>query len=43
MGDGSPLMSYFTQQLAPAVAEKIKTEVIKAAATGTNFNTIARV
>jgi SPP1 gp7 family putative phage head morphogenesis protein len=41
MGDGSPLMSYFTQQLAPAVAEKIKTEVIKAAATGTNFNTIA--
>ncbi len=42
IGDGSPLLEYFTDQLAPKVAEKIKDEVIKATATGTNFNTIAK-
>lgn len=42
MGDGSPLAEYFEQQLAPAVAEKIKTEVIKASALGTDFKTISK-
>lgn len=42
MGDGSPIMSYYEEQLAPAVAERIKREVIKAAAVGTDFATIAR-
>lgn len=42
MGNGSPLNSYFTKTLAPAVAEKIKSEVVKAAVTGTGFKTIAR-
>lgn len=42
MGDGSPLASYFEQQLAPLVAERIKSEVIKASAVGTNFNTISK-
>lgn len=42
MGDGSPLASYFEQQLAPLVAERIKSEVIKASAIGTDFKTIAK-
>lgn len=42
MGDGSPLAEYFEKNLAPLVAERIKTEVIKAAAVGTNFSTIAK-
>ena len=42
MGDGSPIIEYFEQQLAPLVAEKIKSEVIKAAAIGTDFKTIAK-
>lgn len=42
MGDGSPILEYFQQQLAPMVAEKIKSEVIKAAAIGTDFRTIAK-
>jgi len=41
MGDGSPLLEYYKTKLAPAVAEKIRSEVIRAAATGTNFSTIA--
>lgn len=42
MGDGSPIISYFEKQLAPLVAERIKSEVIKASAIGTNFKTIAK-
>jgi SPP1 gp7 family putative phage head morphogenesis protein len=42
VGRGSPLNQYFAETLAPAVAEKIKAEVIKAVALGTDFNTIAR-
>ncbi|MCC6328980.1 MAG: hypothetical protein IT174_10720 [Acidobacteria bacterium] len=42
MGDGSPILSYYAENLAPAVAEKLKSEVIKAAAMGTDFSTIAR-
>ena len=42
MGDGSPLRSYFEQQLAPVVAERIKSEVVKAAALGTDFKRIAK-
>lgn len=42
MGNGSPIFNYYSETLAPAVVEKIRTEVIKAAATGTDFRTIAR-
>ncbi len=42
MGDGSPIISYFEQQLAPLVAERIKSEVIKASAIGTDFKTISK-
>ncbi len=42
IGDGSPLLSYFEETLAPAVAERIKSEVIKAAAIGTDYKTIAK-
>ncbi len=42
MGDGSPIIEYFEQNLAPMVADRIKTEVTKAAALGTDFSTIAR-
>ncbi len=42
MGDGSPLLKYFEEQLAPQVAKAIRKEVISAAAQGTDFNTIAR-
>lgn len=41
MGDGSPILNYYREKLAPKVAEMIRTEVIKAAATGTDFRTIA--
>lgn len=42
MGDGSPILTYFEEQLAPMVAEKIKSEVIKASALGTDFKTISK-
>lgn len=42
MGNGSPIIEYYTEQLAPKVAEMIRTEVVKAVALGTDFNTIAR-
>lgn len=42
MGDGSPIREYFEQQLAPVVADKIKSEVIRAAAIGTDFKTVAK-
>lgn len=42
MGDGSPMIAYFEKTFAPAVAEAIKKEIITAAATGTDFKTIAR-
>lgn len=42
MGDKSPLISYFAETLAPDVAEKIRSEVIKATALGTNFQTVAK-
>lgn len=42
MGDGSPMISYFEKTFAPAVAEKLRSEIIKASALGTDFNTIAR-
>ena len=42
IGDGSPLLSYFEETLAPAVADRIKSEVIKAAAIGTDYKTIAK-
>lgn len=42
MGDGSPLIEYYRTKLAPAVAEAIRSEVTRAAATGTDFRTIAK-
>lgn len=41
MGDGSPILEYYRESLAPKVAEMIRIEVIKAAAAGTDFRTIA--
>lgn len=41
MGDGSPIIEYYRQTLAPKVAEAIRVEVIKGVATGTDFRTIA--
>jgi SPP1 gp7 family putative phage head morphogenesis protein len=41
LGDGSPLLDYYREQLAPAVAEKIRSEIIKATALGTPFSRIA--
>jgi len=42
MGNGSPMTAYFEKTFAPAVAERLRAEVIRAVATGTDFNTIAR-
>ncbi|GEM_PF-2345723 len=42
MGDGSPLIEYFEQTLAPVVIDKIQEEVIKAVALGTDFKSIAK-
>lgn len=42
MGDGSPIREYFEKRLAPSVAERIRSEVIRAAAIGTNFKTISK-
>lgn len=42
LGNGSPLLSYFEEQLAPAVVEKIKAEIVKAAALGTPFGRVAK-
>lgn len=41
LGNGSPILEYYREQLAPKVAEMIRIEVIKAAAAGTDFRTIA--
>lgn len=41
MGDGSPILNYFEKNLAPAVAEKLRSEIVRAAALGTDFRTIA--
>lgn len=41
MGDGSPILEYYRENLAPKVAEMIRVEVIKAAALGTDFRTVA--
>lgn len=42
MGNGTPLKKYFAEQLAPAVAKRIKQEVIKGVALRKNFNSIAK-
>ncbi len=42
MGDGSPLLDYYSRKLAPEVAAAIRREVVEAAAMGTPFNVIAR-
>lgn len=42
MGDGTPILEYYRENLAPKVAEMIRVEVIKAAALGTDFKTVAR-
>jgi SPP1 gp7 family putative phage head morphogenesis protein len=42
MGNGSPIVTYYRTKLAPAVVEAIRAEVIKAAATGTDFRTIGK-
>jgi len=42
MGDGSPMIAYFEKTFAPAVAEKLRSELVRAAALGTDFRTIAR-
>lgn len=42
MGDGSPMIAYFEKTFAPAVAQALRSEIVKAAATGTSFSTIAR-
>lgn len=42
MGDGSPILQYFEEQLAPAVAKRLRSEVIEAAATGKPFASVAR-
>lgn len=42
MGDGSPLIEYYRKKLAPAVADALRAEVVKAAAAGTPFAAIAQ-
>lgn len=42
LGDGSPLWSYFEKTFAPAVARRLRDEIVSAAAFGTDFRTIAR-
>ncbi len=42
MGNGSPIVTYYRTKLAPDVVEALRSEVIKAAATGTDFRTIGR-
>lgn len=42
MGNGSPIVTYYQTKLAPAVVDAIRSEIVKAAATGTDFRTIAR-
>lgn len=41
MGDGSPILKYFEENLAPAVAARLKKEVIEGVTLGTPFSTIA--
>lgn len=42
MGDGAPIFEYYRENLAPKVVEAIRSEVIRAAALGTDFNTVAK-
>lgn len=42
MGDGSPMIAYFEKTFAPAVAERLRSEIVRAVATGTDFRTMAR-
>ncbi|MFZ1719975.1 MAG: phage minor head protein [Candidatus Moraniibacteriota bacterium] len=42
MGDGSPMIAYFEKTFAPAVAAALRSELARAVAMGTDFNTIAR-
>ena len=42
LGNGSPMVAYFEKTLAPAVAEAVRSEILKAVATGTDFRTIAK-
>lgn len=42
MGDGSPILEYYARNLAPKVVKAIRAEVVKAAATGTDFRTIGK-
>lgn len=42
MGDGSPLRTYFEDNLPKAVADAINREIVNATALGTDFNTLAR-
>lgn len=41
MGNGSPILEYYAKNLAPKVVEMIRSQVIEAAASGTDFRTIA--
>lgn len=41
LGDGTPILEYYREQLAPKVAEAIRIEVIKAVAKGTDFRVMA--
>ena len=42
MGDGSPLIEYFNQTLAPQVVAEIRNQVIEGIATGKSFASIAK-
>lgn len=42
MGDGSPILEYYRENLAPKVTAAIRREIVEAAATGTPFSTIAK-
>lgn len=42
MGDGSPIYAYWAENVAPAVAEALKKELIRAISTGADFRSVAR-
>jgi len=42
MGDGSPILEYWNKNLAPAVVEKLRSEIINAVATGMSTDVLAR-
>lgn len=42
MGDGSPVLDYWIENVAPDVARALRTELLKAAATGTDLRTVAK-